>query len=167
MNRHSKEGAGSSVPSTSKNAPTASAPVPGELIALLQSQPHDAEEVSVPQHQKNAAPPTPPARPAPRKKPPQPPLAFVPQAKAHDAHPRPANPPANAPQAAAIPNNKNTRTSESRKQPGFHATPPAPAPTNFPASNHRRIRCAPRAPPPRAENQSAPRAQKIKPAATM
>src|SRR5271170_2041698 len=103
---------------------------------------------------------------APRRRPPQPRPAFAPRAKVNGAYPRPTNPPANAAPATAIPNNKSTRTSKPHTPPGFHATPPAPAPTTFPASTQFRIRCAPRAPPPRAENQSACRAQKIKSVAT-
>src|SRR5271156_3519612 len=146
MNRHSSEGAPSSVPSRSKNAPTVSPPVSPAITAVPpQSPPQPASEVSVrpPQDQDSAAPPKPPAPPAQCKKlPPQQP-EFAPSAKANNGRARLTNPRPNAPPAPAIPDNKSTRTSKSRMPRGSLATPPALAPTTFPASNHSRIRCAP------------------------
>src|ERR1700740_2315952 len=166
MNRHSSEGAASRVPSRSKKAPTVSGCRPAPVTESPQS-PRSASEVSVPlrQDQGSAAPPTPPALLERwRKLPPRQPK-FARPAKANSERQHPTNSRANAPPAPAIPDNKNTRTSKLHKPRGSPAKPPARAPTASPASKRSRIRCAPRAPRARAENQSLSHAQKIKSAA--
>src|SRR5271169_5738934 len=116
MNRHSSEGAPSSVPSRSKNAPTDSAPVSPAITAVSpQPPPQPASGVSVrpPQDQDSAAPPKPLAPPAQCKKlPPQQP-ELAPSAKANNGRARSTNSRPNAQPAPANPDNKNTRTSKS------------------------------------------------------
>src|SRR5580658_9991275 len=166
MNRHSNDGAGSKVPSISKNAPTVSAPVSTSITVSPISLQHAAQEFFFRPQEDSGGPPTPLAQPAPRRKPPQQQPVFAHPAKANDERPRPTNPLANAQRATAVPDNRSTRTSESRKTRGWRVRTPASVPTTFPTSNCLRIRCVLpgwRGP---AENQSASRARKIKSAAT-
>src|SRR5271156_605965 len=153
MNRHSNEGAGSSVPSRSKNAPTVSAPTSTAITLSPQAPSQPAPEVSFAPPRDTGAPPTPPAQPAQCRKSPSHQPEFARSAKAKNVRMRPASPHANARPAPAIPDNKNTRTSESHTPRDSHAMPPAPAPTKFHESNCFQTRCAPRDSPARAENR--------------